>query len=365
MPTQQQTYLDMELARQEIAFACPECHGEVQQHGAAHFCEKCGEVGRTIDGIPCFADPAYYWGEIPEEEMRQVNAAAVENGWQAAVQQHVSNPELRNYTTSLRRADFQHIWDLPRGSQVLDIGAGWGAIAHALAQNFKVTAAEGVLERTRFIHTRARQTGAAVTPVCADFLRLPFAENQFDAVVLNGVVEWIGLARKTGDPRDLQLEFLRRVRQLLKPGGFACIGIENRIGWAMLAGARDHSGLPYTSLMPRWMADYWCSRRNGGYRSDRNQGYRAYTYSLGGYHKLFREAGFAGVRTFHAWDGYNQPSTLIPLDNPHAVRHFLERLDRGQMGWKGSLKNIGLSAAIRMGLWKRFASDYIFVAEKS
>jgi uncharacterized protein YbaR (Trm112 family) len=86
MPTQQQTYLDMELARQEIAFACPECHGEVQQHGASHICEKCGEVGRTIDGIPCFADPAYYWGEISREEMRQVNAAAVENGWQAAVQ---------------------------------------------------------------------------------------------------------------------------------------------------------------------------------------------------------------------------------------------------------------------------------------
>jgi SAM-dependent methyltransferase len=350
----------------DIALACPSCLANLNHTDSGWLCSNCGNVGSDVEGFPCFNDPEYYWGEIPREAMQRANAIARESDWQRAVEQTVESASVRAYITDPRRSDFQHIWDLPKKSRVLDIGAGWGAIASGLGRNFdRVVAVEGVLERARFINARVRQLGlSSVQPICADFLRLPLAPGQFDVVVLNGVLEWIGLASPKGNPRDLQLQFLKRVYDLLTPTGFVCVGIENRVGWSMVRGGTDHSGLPYTSLMPRRMAAAWCNWKGRGYRSAANRGYRAYTYSLPGYRRLFREAGFRSVKPYHAWDGYNKPSVLLPLDEKPALLHFLGRLGLDASA-KGRLKLAVLKQVIRSGLWAQMASEYIFLVGKN
>jgi SAM-dependent methyltransferase len=361
----------------DVLMACPVCQQGLEQSDAGWLCSRCGKVGTDVDGLPCFNDPNYYWGEIPREEMERANTIARESDWQQAVDQVVKAPGVREYITDPRRADFQYIWDLPRDSRILDIGAGWGAIASGLGKNFdRVVAVEGVLQRARFIDARVRQLGLdSVKVICADFLRLPLAPGQFDAVVLNGVLEWIGLASPAGNPRDLQLQFLRKVHSLLKPSGFACVGIENRVGWAALRYGEDHSGLRYTSLMPRGMASLWCNWRGRAYRSDANRGYRTYTYSLPGYRKLFTEAGFHSVKPYHAWDGYNKPSVLLPLDDKRALTYFLGRFDlqhstTGPLKF-GFLKKLTarakytfLKQVIASGLWAQLASEYMFLVGK-
>lgn len=345
--------------------ACPLCLSGLEHAGGLWVCSKCGKVGADYGSVPCFNDPDYYWGEISREAMQRFNETARDKGWRQAVDIELKGA-VREYVTDPHRADFQHVWDLPRGSSILDIGAGLGAIASGLGANFaSVVAVEGVLERARFIETRVRQMGLdSVQVICADFARLPLAPNQFDVVVLNGVLEWIGLATSDDDPRESQLKFLKRVHSLLKPSGFVCVGIENRIGWAMLRGAGDHSGLPYTSLMPRRMAAAWCNWKGRGYRSDHNRGYRAYTYSLPGYRKLLREAGFPSLTPFHTWYGYNKPTVLLPLDHKAALLKFVERLGlRGSL--KGRVRDAILRAAIRCGVWAHLASEYVFLARKS
>lgn len=345
--------------------ACPGCGEKLQAVEAEWRCSSCGPVGRLLD-VPCFADPNYYWGEISREEMQRANRLAVQVGWQAAVEQVVQDGKLRQYICDPRRADFQYLWDLPPDSSILDIGAGWGAIATSLGANFsRVVAVEGVLERARFIQHRVRSMPRqTVEVICADFLRLPLAPAQFDAVVLNGVLEWVGLASPQGNPRDLQLLFLRRVRDLLKPSGFACVGIENRIGWMALRYGTDHSGLRYTSLMPRKMADLWCRLHSRQFRSSLNQGYRTYTYSLSGYHRLFREAGFARCRSFHAWNGYNNAGLLLPLDYPEALVHFL-RLQSWEHKKLGGVRKKTMEWAARTGLWAQLASEFVFLVERA
>jgi len=323
-------------------------------------------VGAWKDELPCFTDPDYYWGEIPLDEMRRANKIAQETSWEEAVDQVVKEPVLRDYIRNPDRAAFQHIWNLPPESVILDIGAGWGAITAGLAANFsRVVAVEGVMERCRFLRTRMKQMGNGnVEVVCASFLELPLEGAQFDGVVLNGVLEWIGLASKDGNPRDLQLAFLRRVRGLLKPSGILCVGIENRIGCYYWRGAMDHSGLRYTSLMPRRVADLWCRLQPQRYRSDRNQGYRTYTYSLPGYRKLFREAGFPRMHAYHAWNGYNLPDVLLPLDgDTGALSDFVSRL---KLEWtlRGKIKVAVMRFAARSGLWRQFADDFVFILGK-
>ena len=343
--------------------ACPKC--ACLLCGSEELaCPSCGPVGRYIDGIPCFADPDYYWGEIPLDEMRKANCLAAEVGWEAAVERVLTRPSLRQYVSDPRRADFQYIWNLPPDSSVLDIGAGWGAIATALGRNFsRVVAVEGVFERTRFIDIRVRQMKLPVEVICADFLNLPLVPEQFDVVVLNGVLEWAAMGAQ-GDPREIQLGFLRSVRRLLKPSGFVCLGIENRIGWDALRGGTDHSGLSYTSLLPRRLAALVCNLKHQEYRSDQNRGYRTYTYSLPGYRKLFRQAGFGAVSAFHAWHGYNKPTVLLPLDHKEALLHFVDSQQLSGSGLRGNIKELGLRAAARTGILAHCASDFIFLMEK-
>jgi 2-polyprenyl-3-methyl-5-hydroxy-6-metoxy-1,4-benzoquinol methylase len=350
-----------------MTLSCPRCGGVTERYDDRISCEKCGVVGEWSGNLPCFTDPNSYWGEIPLDEMRRANKIAEETSWEEAVDRVVNDRVLRDYICNTERATFQYLWNLPPESEILDIGAGWGAIAAGLAEKFsRVVAVEGAWERCRFLRTRMTQMGYGnVEVICANLLELPLQGGQFDAVVLNGVLEWVGLASREGNPRDLQVAFLRRVHGLLKPGGILCVGIENRIGWTLWGGSRDHSGLRYTSLMPRKLADLWCRFQAQRYRSDVNQGYRTYTYSLPGYRKLFREAGFPKIQAYHAWNGYNCPNVLLPLDGEGAALiHFVSRQNlRGTM--RGRIKAFALTVAARTGLWRQVASEYVFILGKS
>src|SRR5207249_4443950 len=108
--------------------ACPNCGGPLRPDEVAFHCSTCGQVGQKLE-VPCFTNPDYYWGEVSREEMQRANRLAAEKGWRAAVEEVVADPKLREYICDPRRADFQYIWDLPANSTLLDVGAGWGAIA--------------------------------------------------------------------------------------------------------------------------------------------------------------------------------------------------------------------------------------------
>jgi len=263
--------------------------------------------------------------EASLDEVRRANRLAREIGWRAAVERIV--PGDAGLICDPCRADFQYVWDLPRDSSILSAGDDWGAVATALGRNFsRVTAVESAFERARFIDIRAREMGTPVEVVCAELLHLPLARRQFDAVVLNGGLDWSALAAR-GGPREIQLRLLRSVRDLLKPSGFACLSVDNRLGWGRM-------------------------RAVGGFK-----------LSLAGYRKLFHKAGYGAVRAFHPWDGYRRPSVLLPLDHAGALAHYVEFKDFARSGWRGWIKRLALRAAARTGLWAGLAPEFIFLLE--
>ncbi len=282
--------------------------------------------------IAQFAGPVHCPWQASLEDVRRANLLAREIGWRAAVERIV--PQEADLIGDPSRADFQYLWDLPPDSSILSAGDHWGAVATALAQNFsRVTATERDFERARFIDIRAREMGTPVEVICAELLRLPLAPQQFDAVVLNGGLEWSRLAAQ-GGAREIQLRLLRSVRNLLKPSGFACLSIGNCLGWGRMRGPGR-------------------SRFGGGL-----------TRSLAGYRKLFQKAGFGAVRTFYPWDGCDHPSILLPLDHRGALAHYIEFKDFARSGWRGRIKRLALHAAARTGLWAHLAPEFIFLMEK-
>lgn len=297
----------------------------------------------TIEGIPCFS-PDRYWGKASKEELERALKLLEERGWEEFKNKYEGRFD---FTFEYNRADWRFPVALNKSSVVLDLGAGMGRSAIPLAfAAGKVVAVDGSFLRMKFLKLRARHEGLSnVEPYVGDVFDLPFAPESFDLIAMNGVLEWVGLTDRFSDPREAQLEALRICRRLLKPGGTLYVGIENRFALSYVR-ALDHSGLRYTSYMPRFLADLYMRVRIG-------RRYQTYTYSARGYRKLMREAGFGAPDLHLVYPGYNVPRLLVPYENLNLLRYAISSLMQG-----GGVKR---SAAKRLGRFTPLLLLYRFV----
>ena len=319
----------------------------------------CGRgLGVRRGGVAAIGASTAYWGELPQAQMQAVLEEGARVGWRRAVDALLPEP-LRAYVADPERAAFQDVLPLPPTARVLDVGAGWGGIAAALARHYEVVALEGVAERARFIALRRQQENLTrLTVIQGDLHKVPLGLRQFDFIVANGVLEWVALQDPSASPPAVQLIFMHRLRELLAPGGRIYLAIENRYGWSELRGALDHSGLPYTSLMPRFMARWVCAR-SGTYRSHFNTGYRTYTYSHRGYARLFEQVGLSIENTWIATAGYNHPARLVPVDS--AAIRFATRTRSRPAGARAWMRQQARAWTAREWIWRWIGSDFAFL----
>lgn len=261
--------------------------------------------------------------DVPASELASI-IADIETGmpWRTAVGVRYANtnPWLHRIVTDPCRDLFFRQYPIASGSRILDIGAGWGQVAIPLAQHNYICALEPTPERLRFIHAAANQERMAdrMWFVQADFFDIDF-EDRFDLVTCIGVLEWVPKFRK-GPPRDTQLDFLCRIRNIIRAGGACCIGIENRLGLKYLLGARDdHIGHRSISVLDSDLA----MRR---YNATTGKELRAFTYTQAEYRILFQEAGFTRVETFIAFPDYKLPHLILPSSCPTDTNQSLEHV---------------------------------------
>ena len=306
---------------------------------------------KVLDGIPFFCEDRY-WGKTPKEKLERALKVLDERGWEAFKKEFEGKFD---FTFEENRADWRFPILLSKSSTVLDAGAGMGRISIPLARVVgKVVSVDQSFLRMKFLKKRAQQDGLNNIEVCVgDLFDLPFPKESFDLIVMNGLLEWIGMTDRYSNPREAQLKALQICRTLLKPRGYLYIGIENRFAFSYLRGI-DHSGLRYTSYMPRFLADWYTRLRKG-------ERYSTYTYSARGYRKLLREAGFNNMELYLVYPGYNVPRITIPYGNLRLLRYVIEVLMPAK-GWKRAIAK--QLARLRPLLWlyrELFFSFNIFV----
>lgn len=302
-----------------MQLVCTRCGGQIGEIVTEVSCLSCRSSWELVNGLPCFLKERVYWGEVPQSRMQEINRRSKENGWRLALEELLKseNPSIYNYVISPHRAKFKYILQGLEDAAILDIGSGWGSIAIDLSRECKeVTAIENVIERATFTKVRAEQDNIRnLDIIICDLKELPLQEEYYDFIIINGVLEYVGLYDRNRDPREQQVDALRLLRRFLKPSGSLYIGIENRFGESAWRGAPDHSGLAYTSLMPRKLAEIYCNyMKKCGYGTDTFLGgYRTYTYSWRGYRKVLQEAGFRSIQFFEVYPAYEAPCIIIPL----------------------------------------------------
>ena len=247
----------------KIKFQCLNCRKILVESKENFKCRNCGSEWKIENKIPQFTGNAIYWGEITRYDMVYVNKQLTKNKYWKDVLRKVTEqkyknqvPEPYSFTTDLSRANWHFLISLDKKSKVLDIGAGLGTVSEVLSHYYEeVVSVEPVRERLYFCKKRFEQEGIKnIKLVNANALELPFPENSFDLVVMNGVLEWVALYNKE-NPKKVQEQVLINVLRILKPNGYLYIGIENRLSYRHFTGHYDpHVNLLLITLMPRMLA---------------------------------------------------------------------------------------------------------------
>lgn len=342
----------------ETLLACPQCSAMLSPAEDKLICRVCRKDWPVVDGVPVFAQSFPYWGEIPREPMLKVNALIQDRHWKTVLleSEDASVRRAAEMILNVDRANWHWLIDLSPESRVLDVGAGLGANSHALARRFReVFALEPVQERVDFMRQRFAQEGIDNVRILKTSLwDIPFPPKSCQLVVLNGVLEWVATGQ-AGDPRALQVTALKRVFNLLSPGGYLYVGIENRMPYQYFIGAPDvHCGLPYVTVLPRPVANWYAKRRG------QTEGYRNYIYSIRGYRKLLAAAGFQNVQFYLAIPSYNAPRFYVPVkDNVFAYYH--QNFDPVRSSRLAACANWTLG---RLGLLKYAQNSFAILAKR-
>ena len=180
--------------------------------------------------------------------------------------------------------------DILKGSTVLEIGCGCGAITRYLGElDCQVTALEGSSRRASITAERCRDL-PSVKVICDNFLDFS-ATGQFDVITLIGVLEYANLYYPGPAPIA---DMLKKVRTFLRPGGMLLIAIENKLGLKYWTGApEDHTGQPYTGLENRYTSS------------------TAVTFGKSELELLLRQSGFSWNKFSYPFPDYKLPHTLI------------------------------------------------------
>ena len=344
-------------------FQCPKCLLPLERSSNGMACQNCGQIANWDGLIMDFSTQDLYWSYIPRPLANQLVESAKTEGADSALEKVLTGVDYKDFLIRMldeRRGDFRFVLPTaPRGC-ILDLGSGWGANTLALSRQFQtVVAVDGTKENLRFSACRIRDAGRSnVNFVSCDPLetvQLPFREAVFDAVILSGLLEWIGTGSPDNSPRELQLRLLRQLKRLLKPNGCLYLGIENRFYALYWLGKSDpHASFPFLSVLPRKLAD-WLSRLAKG------KPYRTYIYSYRGLKKLLREAGYPKTEFYTPVPSYHEPRAVLPLENKNGVIYWVQTVFLPLRSTQ-ALQATALRMLARFNSLQTFAADFAVIA---
>lgn len=256
--------------------------------------ERAGYVFNTEHDIwsaPGFGGIAYSDGDEVEQRIaRAIRLVSDVSVLSTELRQHCIDWPSLYHLGSLRANLMRPFGTLLKGAQVLEIGAGCGAITRYMGEaGAQVLALEGSPRRAAIARSRTREL-ENVTVLSEKFDQFK-CEHQFDVITLIGVLEYANMFTE-GDQPPLQM--LQRVRGLLKPGGRLIVAIENQLGLKYFAGApEDHLGHAMIGI-------------EGRYRSDQPQ-----TFGREVLGQLLVRAGFSPAEFLAPYPDYKLPVSII------------------------------------------------------
>ena len=247
-----------------------------------------------------------YWNIVSEKEMKRILEIAKKDYKKAIESMKISDYTKDYILNEKKRGKVVELikkYKKDKKNKALDIGAGFGAVSIALARNFDTTIVDVNPYTLKFIEYRAKQEKIKIKTkkIKHIFYGLPFKDNSFDVVLMNGVLEWVGVG-VGGEVWEIQKKALEEVYRVVKDEGIFVLAIENRLALDWLK-KTSHIPIKYIDYMPRFLANLICKIKRG-------EEFRTYIYSKWGYEKLLKKAGFSDTEFYVAYPTYQKPEKI-------------------------------------------------------
>lgn len=311
---------------------------------------------------------AYY--DAASDQLKNLVEDLKTKNWTDAIAQAFEerNPWLYKIVTDTSRSDFIFLLPMRGEDLALDLGAGWGQVAIPLSRFCDVVAVEGNPKKLEIMKAIAgHEKRENIAFVLSNIIDLPFDKGQFDTVILNGVLEWVGSFGGLKDPLELQSEALRKAYDLLVPGGHLYLGIENKYGLKYLLGEiDDHTGIRNFTYLP-------IEKAKRVYREERGEDLRVFVHSKDQYEDMLKKSGFSSIHFYAAFPDYKFPKVMIDLSCAEASKYFLEKMDfvdehKGGEDGSRSFYNDRLRdiypILLSLGVFEHLCPSYGIIAQK-
>lgn len=197
------------------------------------------------------------------------------------------------YQLSKQRENIILPMDLKKEDEVLEIGAGMGAVTGALARKCKRVDCIELSKRRCLANAYRNKNYDNIEIFVGNFEDIKL-QKQYDIITLIGVLEYAQSYIHSPDP---YLDFLQKIHAILKKDGKLYIAIENKLGMKYFAGcAEDHLGTFFSGI-------------EGYKKSDPVR-----TFSKGQITLLLKKSLFRDIFFYYPFPDYKLPS-IIYSDN--------------------------------------------------
>jgi uncharacterized protein YbaR (Trm112 family) len=164
---------------------CPHCKLPLIYKADGLFCSECSRWFKIEKGIYEFIDE-----KKPSEDLfdKKILEVISEGGFEGALRKFPS--DMKYIYNDSRVNWLYHCYDPNNKESCLDLGSGWGTLAFPLCRWYdEVWSVEKVSERAGFQALRRKKENGNMSIINGNLLDLPFSNDSFDLIVLNGVLE--------------------------------------------------------------------------------------------------------------------------------------------------------------------------------
>lgn len=198
------------------------------------------------------------------------------------------------YHLSPERENIINWYPFKKTENILEVGAGCGAITGVLCRNCNsVTSVELSKRRSEINYIRNKQYQNL--EIIVGNLNEIKINKKYDFAILNGVFEYAMSYTKSKDP---YVAFLKQIKEFLKPSGKILIAIENRLGLKYFSGAtEDHTGKFYDGINEYVDTDF------------------VRTFSKAELEDIFKKSGIDKWKFYYPYPDYKFPTEIYTDEN--------------------------------------------------
>lgn len=197
------------------------------------------------------------------------------------------------YHLANERGFITEVMDISKQDEVLEIGAGCGAVTGALADKAKHVQCIELSKRRSLINAYRHRSYQNISIQVCNYEN-SIHTQKYDVITLIGVLEYADYYIHAADPYTA---FLIDVKQKLKENGRIYIAIENRLGMKYFSGCKeDHSGVEFEGIE--------------GYTGQS----KVRTFSYHELINLFKNCGFENIEFYYPYPDYKFPREIYSDD---------------------------------------------------